>query len=97
MESTSLMDRQIEEDTVLKLLLPSDTADVANVLTKVEDLVTRLTLIADIDPGYLQRLSNVVRRNKLVTLRQANLANLENEIDILVKITARRVDKTGVP
>lgn len=39
LESTSLMDRQIEEDTVLKLLLPSDTADVANVLTKVEDLI----------------------------------------------------------
>ena len=55
-------------------------------LAKVEDLVARTMPIANIDPGYLQRLSKVVRRNKRVTLRQANLANLENEIDILVKV-----------
>ena len=39
LESKHDMDRRNEEDTVLKLLLPSDTADVANVLTRVENLI----------------------------------------------------------
>ena len=37
----NMIDKRIQEDTILKLLLPSDTTDVANVLTKIEDLIEK--------------------------------------------------------
>ncbi len=55
-------------------------------LAKVEDLLAREVAFADVDVRYLERLARAGARNGRVTIRRANLARLEEEIDILVKI-----------
>ena len=55
-------------------------------LAKAEDLLAREVAFADVDLRYLERLARAGARNGRVTIRRANLAKLEEEIDILVKI-----------
>ena len=57
-------------------------------LAKVEDLLAREVAFSDMDLRYLERLARAGARNGQVTIRQANLAKLETEIEILVKIYA---------
>ena len=57
-------------------------------LAKAEDLLAREVAFADVDMRYLERLAKAGARNGQVTIRRANLAKLETEIDILVKIYA---------
>ena len=57
-------------------------------LAKAEDLVARGKPLAEIDPAYIDRLGRVASRNERVTVRQANFAKLDDEIDILVKVYA---------
>lgn len=57
-------------------------------LVKVEDLVARGMPLSEIDPAYLERIGKVAFRNKRITIRQANFANLDGEIDILVNVYA---------
>ena len=55
-------------------------------LAKAEDLLAREVAFADVDVRYLERLAKAGARNGRVTIRRANLARLEEEIDILVKV-----------
>ena len=57
-------------------------------LAKAEELVARGMPIAEIDPALVERLGKAAARNKRVTVRQANLTKLDDEIDILVKVYA---------
>ena len=56
--------------------------------TKVEDLLARELAFADLDVRYLERLAKAGERNGQVTIRPANLAKLETEVEILMKIYA---------
>ena len=55
-------------------------------LVKAEDLLAREVVLSDIDPQYLSRIARIGSRNKKIAIRKANLENIENEIDILVKV-----------
>ena len=55
-------------------------------LVKAEDLLAREVILSDIDPQYLSRISRIGKRSKKISIREANLDNIENEIDILVKV-----------
>ena len=57
-------------------------------LAKAEDLLAREVAFADVDMRYLERLAKAGARNGQVTIRRANLAKLEAEVDILMKIYA---------
>ena len=57
-------------------------------LAKAEDLLAREVAFADVDVRYLERLAKAGARNGRVTIRRANLARLEEEIDILVSPSA---------
>ena len=55
-------------------------------LVKSEDLLAREVILSEVDPEYLNRLTKVGSRNDKISIRQANLTKLEDEIDILVKV-----------
>ena len=57
-------------------------------LAKAEDLVARGMAVAEIDPSYIERLGRVGSRSNRITVRPANFAKLDDEIDILVKVYA---------
>ncbi|MBC8243727.1 MAG: N-acetyltransferase [Verrucomicrobia bacterium] len=57
-------------------------------LAKAEDLLARTVAFADVDVRYLERLAKAGARNGQVTIRRANLARLEEEVEILVTIYA---------
>ena len=57
-------------------------------LAKVEDLLARGMPVEEIDPEFVNRLSRVASRNNRITVRQADMSRLEEEIDILVKVYA---------
>jgi len=55
-------------------------------LVKAEDLLAREVVLSDVDPQYLSRINRIGSRNNKISIRKAEINNIENEIDILVKV-----------
>ena len=55
-------------------------------LIKAEDLLAREVVLSDVSEQYLNRITRIGSRNNKITIRNAELDNIENEIDILVKV-----------